>query len=120
MSRTNAKVADPVVEDTGDLAKLVDQVVEGHTPIIVARDGEPKAALVSMEDYARLKRVAQAGGEGKKPSWEEWLASSQRFAERMLAQRGGKPLEREVVDHALQQAREELEERDSRNAGLGR
>jgi hypothetical protein len=30
-------IADPVVEDSDELAKLLDQVVEGHAPIVVAR-----------------------------------------------------------------------------------
>ncbi len=55
INRTIAGAADPVVEASGDLAKLVDQVVERHARIVVARDGEPKAVLVSMEEYARLK-----------------------------------------------------------------
>jgi hypothetical protein len=82
------------------------------------RAGEPKAALVSMEDYARLKQERAA--QDKKPSWEEWISRSQEIQEGMLARRGGKPLDRDIVDQALREARKELEERDSRHAGTGR
>jgi prevent-host-death family protein len=120
INRTKAGAADPVVEDSGDLAKLVDQVVEGHERIVVARDGEPKAVLVSIEEYERLKQEARTMKPEKKLGWEEWFARNQEFQEGMLARRGGKPLDREIVDRAWREAREELEERDSRHAGHGR
>jgi prevent-host-death family protein len=120
MSQRDVGAADPVVEATGELVKLVDKVVESHAPIVVARDGEPKAALVSMEDYARLKQEAESFGIDKKPSWEEWLARSQEFQAHMIAERGGKPIDRDDVDRARQEARNELEERDSRHGGLRR
>jgi prevent-host-death family protein len=120
MSHADAGATDPVVEATGVLVKLVDEVVEGHTPIVVARDGEPKAALVSMEDYARLKQEANGHKVDRKLSWQEWLARSQEFQARMLADRGGKPIDRQDIDRAWQEARKELEERDSRHGGLGR
>lgn len=118
INRRGAGAADPVVEDTGDLAKLVDQVVEGHTPIVVARDGEPKAALVSLEDYARLKQEEQSASQEKKLKWDEWFAKRDELHRDMLAARGGKPLDSEVVERAWREAREELEERDSRRVGL--
>ena len=116
--RNGATTLEQVVEDTGNLARLVDQVVESQAPIVVARGGEPKAALVSLEDYARLKQ-ATAERE-QKVSWEEWFARNQEFHESMLARRGGKPLEKEIVDQALQAARQELEERDARHGSSGR
>ena len=116
--RNGTAIVEQIVEDSGNLATLVDQVVEGHAPIVVARGGEPKAALVSLEDYARLKQ-ATAEPE-QKLSWEEWSARNQAFHKAMLARRGGKPLDKEIVDQALQAARQELEERDSQHGGLGR
>lgn len=116
MNHTKIGATDSVVEETGELAPLVDQVAQGHTRIVLTRDGEPKAALVSLEDYARLMQESQA----EKLSWDEWLAKSQELQENILERRGGKPLDPEVVDQAWRDARTELEERDSRNAGLGR
>src|ERR1700761_4693449 len=89
---------DSVVEATGALAKLVDEIIEGHAPIIVAREGEPKAALVSMDDYARLKPEIQSAKE--KLSWDEWFTLSQEFQDQMLARRGNKPIDKEIVDRS--------------------
>lgn len=120
MNRTGLTESDPTVEETVGLPQLVNQVVEGHARIVVTRDGEPKAALVSMEDYARLRTELPAAEPQEKLRWEKWFAKTQEFHESMLARRGGQPLDPEIVDRALREAREELEERDSRNAGLGR
>jgi prevent-host-death family protein len=120
MNRTEIKSTDPIVEETGDLANLVDQVAEGHRRIVVTRDGEPKAALVSIEDYARLIQEAQTAEPDEKLGWEEWFARSRQLRESILARRGGEPIDREIVDRAWREARAELEERDSRHAGLGR
>jgi prevent-host-death family protein len=111
---------DPVVEASDDLAQLIDRVVESHRPILVARAGEPKAALVSMEDYARLKQdVAPVPQEAKLP-WKDWFARQEKFHGEMHASRKGQPLDSEMVDRAWREAREELEERDARHVDLGR
>jgi prevent-host-death family protein len=108
MNRTKLTDKDPVVEETVDLPNLVDQVAEGHARIVVTRDGEPKAALVSMEDYARLWQGFPAAKPQEKLSWDEWFAKTQEFQEGMLARRGGQPLDPEIVDRAWREAREEL------------
>jgi prevent-host-death family protein len=119
MNRTEINKADTLVEGTGDLARLVDQVAEEHTRIVVTRDGEPKAALVSLEDYARLTKESEAV-KADELSWDEWFAKSDELQERILARRGGKPIDSETVDRAWREARAKLEERDSRHAGSGR
>ena len=91
MEQADSGVVDPVVEDTGNLATLVDQVVAKHTPIVVARAGEPKAALVSMDDYSRLKQEAEAGG--RKLAWGEWLLNARQLRQDILASRGGEPID---------------------------
>lgn len=118
MAKTARKEITSPVEATGALVKLVDEIAEGHAPIIVARDGEPKAALVSMDDYERLKGQVQPNKD--KWSWDEWFAKSQEFQEQMLESRGNQPIDQEIIDRALRESREDLEERDSYNAGLGR
>jgi prevent-host-death family protein len=120
MSHTKIGAMDTVVEETGELVPLVDQVAKGQTRIVVTRDGEPKAALVSLADYARLMQESQAEKWGNKLGRDEWLVKSRELQESILERRGGKPLDPEVVDQAWRDARTELEERDSRNAGLGR
>ncbi|MCC6457072.1 MAG: hypothetical protein IT328_19095 [Caldilineaceae bacterium] len=57
MNRSEIKSTDPVVEETGDLANLVDQVAKGHTLIVVTRDGEPidlDKLIRDMKDDVRL------------------------------------------------------------------
>jgi prevent-host-death family protein len=120
MNRTEIRSSDPVVEETGDLPRLIDQVTKEHTRVVLTRDGEPTAALVSMEDYARLVQEPQAPKPDKKLRWDEWFAKSQELHDIMIARRGGKPLDPEAVERAWREARKELEERDSRHAGSGR
>jgi prevent-host-death family protein len=120
MNRAEISKADALVEDTGDLARLVDQVADEYSRIIVTRDGEPKAALVSLEDFARLVKESEAAKADKELSWDEWFAKSDELRKRILSRRGGKPIDREIVDQAWQEARTELEERDSRHVGPGR
>ena len=84
------------------------------------RAGEPKAALVSMEDYARLQQEAALASQPEKLTWKDWFARQEKFHGEMLASRKGQPRDSEMVDRAWREAREELEERDARNVGLGR
>jgi prevent-host-death family protein len=110
MNRSEVGTTDPMVEETGDLAQLVDQVVEGHTRIVVTRDGEPKAALVGMEDYARLTQEPQ----GAKLSWQDWSREAQRLREEIFVYRENKPVD---LDKLIREMRDELEDRDAYHRG---
>jgi prevent-host-death family protein len=100
----------PVVEATGALAKLVDEVMEGHAPIIVARDGEPKAALVSLDDYARLEQGERANTEHAKLGRQEWSREANKLREEILAYRHNEPIDFEKL---VREMREDLEDRDA-------
>ncbi len=110
MNRVEISKADALVEDTDDLARLVDQVAEEHSRIIVTRDGEPKAALVSLEDFARLTKESEATKAKKKMNWNEWLEGTRQLREDILASRGGQSID---LDQLIQDMRDELEERDA-------
>jgi prevent-host-death family protein len=114
MNRTEIKSTDPIVEETGELANWVDQVAEGHTRIVVTRDGEPKAALVSIEDYARLTQEAQSAKPDEKLSWEEWSREISQLREDILAYRGGEPVD---LDKLIRDMKDDLEDRDAYNSG---
>ena len=45
---------------------------------------EPKAALVSMEDYTRLRQEAKGVGQEQGLDWEEWLGQTQQLREEIL------------------------------------
>jgi prevent-host-death family protein len=118
--KSKANVPKQIVDESGNLATLVDQVIAEGAPIVVMRGGEPKAALVSIEDYTLLQQGAQRAAPPQKLSWEEWVAERNEFHQGMLAQRNGVPIDQDAVDRAWREAREELEDRDSRHANFGR
>lgn len=89
-----------------DISALVNRVAYGGERIILTSRGKPKAALVSLEDYERLK---QETAEDREARWQAWLAASDALAARVLERRGGEPLD---VDTIWQEARADLEARD--------
>ena len=88
------------------ISALVNRVAYGGERIILTSRGKPKAALVSLEDYERLK---QETDEDREARWQAWLAASDALTEEVLKRRGGEPID---VDEILRQARADLEARD--------
>ena len=70
--------------------------------------GKPKAALVSLEDYERLKQKRKNQDLAR---YQAWLADSERLAASILERRQGQPLD---VETLWQAARADLEARDDR------
>lgn len=92
-----------------DISELVNRVAYGGEQIILTSRGKPKAALISIEDYERLRqKPAQA------EKWADWVARSDALAADILAQRGGKPLD---IDALLAADRADLEARDEQIFG---
>ncbi|HEY76311.1 MAG TPA: type II toxin-antitoxin system Phd/YefM family antitoxin [Thermoflexia bacterium] len=88
-----------------DISELVNRVAYGGERIVLTSRGKPKAALISIEDYERL-RHSQA--EKQAARWQAWVAQADALAAEIQARRGGALVD---VDALLRQEREELEGR---------
>ncbi|HDN25801.1 MAG TPA: type II toxin-antitoxin system prevent-host-death family antitoxin [Thioploca sp.] len=55
-----------------NLAKTIQQVCDDHVPVIVTRENEPAAVIMSLEDYQSLEETA-------------YLLRSPKNAQRLLA-----------------------------------
>lgn len=88
-----------------EISELVNRVAFGGERIVLTSRGKPKAVLVSMDDY---ERIQQADEEKRLSQWEAWRAKNEALTARILAERGGKPLD---VDALLAETRADLEQR---------
>ena len=91
-----------------DISELVNRVAYGDERVVLTSRGKPKAALVSIEDYERLRRDEV---EVRLKRWEEWKARNDELNRQILARRGGEYID---VDEIIRLNREELERRDDR------
>jgi prevent-host-death family protein len=89
-----------------EIDSLVDRVADTHETIIVTSHGKPKAALISMEDYAYLQ---QATGKNL-VQWEGWWEEQKKLTKEILA---GREQDSIPVDEMWEAARAELESRDA-------
>jgi prevent-host-death family protein len=109
----SAKGGDPEVsigQVKRDISELVNRVAYGHERIVLTSRGKPKAALVSMEDYERLRQEEEARArEERLADLEEWFASVDELNRRILESRGGVPLD---VDQIMREAKADLEHRN--------
>ena len=106
---TETKVA--IGQVKRDISELVNRVAYGGERVILTSRGKPKAVLVSMADYERLR---QEHTQDRLARWQAWLAESDRLAAEILARREGRPLD---VDALWQAARADLEARDEQISG---
>ena len=84
-----------------DISELVNRVMYGGDQIILTSRGKPKAALINMEDFEKLK-----SDEGRKNSIKKWLADSRRLSDQ-IEQRSGQI----DIDTLLEADRDDLETR---------
>jgi len=94
-----------------DISEIVNRVAYGGERVVLTSRGKPKAAIVSMEDYARLERE---GALATLAQWEAWAAESRQLAAQIRERRSGEPLD---VNGVWQAVRSEQEDRDARTAG---
>jgi prevent-host-death family protein len=94
-----------------DISELVNRVAYGGERVILTSRGKPKAALVSMADYERLRREQV---NDRLAHWQAWVAESDKLTAEILARREGEPLD---VDALWQAARADLEARDGQIPG---
>jgi prevent-host-death family protein len=89
-----------------DISELVNRVAYGGERIVLTSRGKPKAVLVSVEDYERLRRIGQ---KEYIQSWQQWFAATEQLSRAILADRNQQPLDFEKI---WQATRSDLEERD--------
>lgn len=92
-----------------DISELVNRVAYGREQIVLTSRGKPKAVLISVEDYERLRQKPH-----QDDKWAAWVARSDALAAQILAQRDGKPLD---IDALLAADRADLEARDDQILG---
>lgn len=88
-----------------DISELVNRVAYGGERIVLTSRGKPKAVLVSIEDYERLQTEEQ---QGRLQQWEAWLQKAEALSQHILRERGGEPLDLDLV---VQAAKDDLEGR---------
>lgn len=88
-----------------DISELVNRVAYGGERIVLTSRGKPKAVLVNLEDYKRLQEQEQGSA---LQQWEMWLAEADELSQRILRERGGQPVD---VDLVVQSAKADLEAR---------
>lgn len=89
-----------------DISELVNRVAYGDEKIVLTSRGKPKAALVGMADYKRLRRKQV---NERLAHWQAWMAEIAKLKAGIMARREGQPLD---VDALWQAARADLETRD--------
>ena len=94
-----------------DISDLVNRVAYRGDRVVLTSRGKPKAVLVSVEDYERLK-LEQPDDEAAR--WQAWLTDSAALGAEILARRAGQPPD---VDALWEAARTDLEERDAQHFG---
>jgi prevent-host-death family protein len=109
-------VAEAVVEEQvsigrvkRDISELVNRVAYGKERVVLTSRGKPKAALVSMADYAHLRELEEGEARAQRlAKLEEWFKQVDELNAQILARRGGVPVD---VDRSLREAKADLEHR---------
>jgi prevent-host-death family protein len=94
-----------------DISDLVNRVAYRGDRVVLTSRGKPKAVLISIGEYERLKGLESSD---KDALWTAWLAESRKLAEEILARRDGKPLD---IGALLLEVRADLEARDAGHLG---
>jgi prevent-host-death family protein len=92
-----------------DISDLVNRVAYGREQVVLTSRGKPKAVLISIDDFQRLRHQPSQA-----QKWADWAARSDAVAAGILANRGGKPLDIEAL---LAADRADLEARDGQILG---
>jgi prevent-host-death family protein len=90
-----------------DISDLVNRVAYGNTRVVLTSRGKPKAVLISVEDYERLKSHSTRNADAE---WEKWKADAEALSQMILESRGGVPLDLDALweaEKADQEARDD-------------
>lgn len=88
-----------------DISELVNRVAYSGDRVLLTSRGKPKAALISIEDYERLKRQ---DSDTKAADWREWMQRAKELSNAIYERRG----EYIDVDELDREVKQDLEERD--------
>lgn len=88
-----------------EISQILNRVAFGGERIMLTSRGKPKAVIVSLKDYARIQQVET---QTELDQWERWLAANRLLTAKILAERGGEPVD---VDAILESNRADIEER---------
>ncbi len=88
-----------------DIAELVSRVADGGERIVLTSRGKPKAVLVSVEDYERLRAEES---QREMAQWQAWLHKAESLSQEILRERNGEPLD---LNWVVQAAKADLEAR---------
>ena len=91
----------PIGRVKRDISDLINRVAYSGERIILTSRDRPKAALVSIEDYERLKKAEIVNSLTR---WQTWLAQADGLAAEVLSRREGRPIS---IDGLLSQDRED-------------
>lgn len=89
-----------------DISELVNRVAYAQERIVLTSRGKPKAVLISLEDYERLKRQDH---ETRMAEWREWQRRADALVESIRESRHGEYMDLETLE---QENDAELEQRD--------
>lgn len=77
-----------------DISDLVNRVAYSGERIVLTSRGKPKAVLVSMEDYSKIK---EADEQAQIVYREKWLADSRSLANQIRESHGNKPIDIDAI-----------------------
>lgn len=88
-------------EAKGRLGELIRDVAEGQETVIIETDGEPRAVVISLDEYSRLGGVPEP-----QENWKEQVDQVRKMISEEL---GGKPLQ-PTPEEVIRRMREERDE----------
>jgi prevent-host-death family protein len=91
-----------------DISELVNRVAYGKERVVLTSRGKPKAVIVSMDDYERLRDLQRQRQEA---DWQEWEKQRNELNARILADNGGNPIDADAI---MREVKADLEARDDR------
>ena len=89
-----------------DISELVNRVAYGKERVVLTSRGKPKAVIVSMDDYERLRDLQR---QERMAELDEWFKERDELNARILARRGGVPIDADMI---MREAKAELESRN--------
>ena len=77
-----------------DISELVNRVAYSGERIVLTSRGKPKAVLVSLDDYSRLKEAEEKGRYAYR---EKWLSDSRALANQIRESHGNKMIDVDAI-----------------------
>jgi prevent-host-death family protein len=84
------------------LGELIQDVRDGRETVMIEKDGEPQAVVISLDEYTRLRAKNQGPGE------QDWKRRVDRVRERVAQELKGRSLP--PAEEVIRRMREERDE----------